>query len=77
MKNSGILLTNYPRLFQGFTMAPINDESKTIDVVYGYDFKVDNHQICLNIARDLIMALLTFDKIYIEADHILDILRVF
>jgi hypothetical protein len=58
-------------------MAPINDESKTIDVVYGYDFKVDNHQICLNIARDLIMALLTFDKIYIEADHILDILRVF
>ncbi len=77
MQNSGILLTNYPRLLQRFSMAPVNDESNTVDVVYGYDLKVDNHQVSLNIARDLIMALLTFEKIYIEADHILDVLHVF
>lgn len=77
MQNSGILLTNYPRLIQRFSIAPVNDESNSVDVVYGYDLKVDNHQISLNIARDLIMALLTFEKIYIEADHILDILHVF
>jgi hypothetical protein len=47
-----------------------------MDIVCGYDIKVDNHQVTLNIARDLITALLTFDKIYIEGNHIWDILQV-
>ena len=74
MQDSKILITNFPRLIESFSMAS-NDNEKW-DVVYGYDFKMDQQKISLNIARDLTTALLTFDKIFIEADHIWDIIQV-
>jgi len=77
MQESKILITNYPRIYQRPSFEMVGDESKTLDVVCGYDVKLDNRQVTLNIARDLIMAMLTFDKIYIEGNNIWDILQVF
>jgi hypothetical protein len=76
MQTTKILITNFPRIYQRPSFVMVGDESKTMDIVCGYDIKVDNHQVTLNIARDLITALLTFDKIYIEGNHIWDILQV-
>jgi hypothetical protein len=76
MQDSKILLTNYPRIYQRPSFVMMGDNSRTIDIVCGYDVELDNHQVTLNIARDLIIALLTFDKIYIEGDHVWDILQV-
>lgn len=76
MQDSNILLTNYPRIYQRPSFVMMGDNSRTIDIVCGYDVKLDNHQVTLSIARDLIIALLTFDKIYIEGDHVWDILQV-
>lgn len=77
MQESKILITNYPRIYQRPSFAMVGNESKTIDIVCGYDVKLDNRQVALNIARDLIMAVLTFDKIIVEGNHIWDILQVF
>ena len=76
MQGSKILITNYPRIYQRPSFVMVGDESRTLDIVCGYDIKLDNHQVTLNIARDLITALLTFDNIYIEGNHIWDILQV-
>ncbi len=73
---SKILITNYPRIYQRPSFVMVGNESKTMDIVCGYDVKLDNHQVTLNIARDLITAMLSFDKIYIEGNHIWDILQV-
>lgn len=76
MQDSKILITNYPRIYQRPSFVMVGDDRKTMDIVCGYDVKLDNHQVTLNIARDLITALLSFDKIYIEGNHIWDILQV-
>lgn len=76
MQESKILITNYPRIYQRPSFAMVGDESRTMDIVCGYDVKLDKHQVNLNVTRDLITALLTFDKIYIEGNHIWDILQV-
>ena len=76
MQDSKILITNYPRIYERPSFAMIGDNSRTLDIVCGYDIKVDNRQVTLNIARDLITSLLTFDKIYIEGNHVWDILQV-
>lgn len=77
MQESKILITNYPRLLQRPSFARVDDESKSMDVICGYDVKLDNRQVALNIARDFIMALLAFDKIYVEGNHVWDIIQVF
>lgn len=77
MQESKILITNYPRILQRPSFTRVDDESKSIDIICGYDVKLDNHQVTLNIARDLIMALLTFDRIYIEGMQICDVIQVF
>lgn len=77
MQESKILITNYPRPYQCPSFEMVGDASKTIDIVCGYDIKLDKRQVVLNIARDLIMALLTFDRIYIEGMQICDIIQVF
>lgn len=76
MQDSKILITNFPRLIVNFSLASNDNKSEKWDVFYGYDFKVDKKNIYLNIARDMTTALLTFDKIFIEADHIWDIIQV-
>lgn len=77
MTESKILIANYPRIKHFSSFVQIGNESQTIDIVGGYDIKVDNHEVTLQIVRDLITALLTFDKIYLEGHHIIDIIQVF
>lgn len=77
MDESKIFITNYPRITQNASFAQIGNEKNTIDIICGYDIKVNSHEITIQIARDLITALLTFDKIYIEGKHITDIIQVF
>lgn len=76
MLESKILITNYPNIYQRPSFERIGDKSKTLNVVCGYDIQVNNHEVTLQIARDLITALLSFDKIYLEGNHIGDIIQV-
>lgn len=76
MSESRILITNYPKIYQRPTFEMIGDKRRTLNVVCGYDFHIDKREITLQIARDLITALLSFDKIYIEGNHIWDIIQV-
>lgn len=76
MLESKILITNYPNIYQRPSFEMVGDKSKTLNVVCGYDIQINNHEVTLQIARDLITALLSFDKIYIEGNHIGDIIQV-
>ena len=76
MSESRILITNYPRIYQRPTFELVGNKSKTLNIVCGYDIHPNSHEVTLQIARDLITALLSFDKIYIEGNHIWDIIQV-
>ena len=76
MDESKILITNYPRINQYASFVEIGNENETLEIICGYDIKVDAHEITLQIARDLITALLTFDKIYIEGHRVVDLIQV-
>ena len=66
---SKILLTNYPRIKQYAQFENV-DTKKRLDIVVGYDINVDSKIITEQIARDLITAILSYDKIYIEGIRI-------
>ena len=72
---SKILLTNYPRIKQYAQFENV-DTKKRLDIVVGYDINVDSKIITEQIARDLITAILSYDKIYIEGIRIWDIIQV-
>lgn len=76
MSESRILITNYPKIYEQPTFEVIGNRRKTLNIVCGYDFQVDKREVTLQIARDLITALLSFDKIYVEGNHIWDIIQV-
>lgn len=76
MEESKIFITNYPRTKQRVSFVQVGNERKTIDIISGYDININKDEVTLQIARDLITALLTFDKIYIEGNHIVDIIQV-
>lgn len=76
MLESKILITNYPNIYQRLPFEMVGDKRKTLNVVCGYDIQVNNHEVTLQIARDLITALLSFDKIYLEGNNIGDIIQV-
>ena len=61
MSESKILITNFPNLYQRPTMSALQDAKETINVVCGYDFQIDNKEVEVQIARDFITALLSFD----------------
>lgn len=71
-----ILLSNYPNLQQSVNFQRI-DGKEEINIICGYDLQVDNHQVTLQIARDLIIAILAYDNVYIEGKHIWDVVQVF
>ncbi len=75
--NSKILLTNYPRINQCAEFEAVSTSTKQLRAVFGYDINVDCHAVTLQIASDLIAALLTYDKVYVEGSHISDIIQVF
>ncbi len=76
MTDSKILITNYPNFYTHLTCSQTNNHNKTIDIQCGYDFSIKHEDSCLCIARDIIMALLTFDHIYVEGNNINELLSV-
>lgn len=71
-----ILLSNYPRIYEKTLFEKIGGKDR-VDILCGYDIHVDPHQVTLQIANDLITAILTYDNVYIEGAHIWDVLQVF
>lgn len=71
-----ILLSNYPNIQQRGTFQQVGGEEK-IDILCGYDIKVDARQVAVQIANDLITAILTYDNVYVEGNHVWDVLEVF
>lgn len=76
LSNTKILLSNYPRLRENVPFQKVGSD-ETMDILYGYDIKVDAHQVTLQITNDLLTAVLTYDQVYIEGHHIWDVLLVF
>ena len=76
LTDTKILLSNYPNLRQELPFGQVGGNER-IDIQCGYDIKVDAYQVTLQIASDLITAILAYDHVYIEGDHIWDVLQVF
>lgn len=76
LTDTKILLSNYPNLRQDVQFEQVGG-NEVIDIKCGYDIKVDSHLATLQIANDLITAILTYDQVYIEGNHIWDVLQVF
>ena len=76
LTDTKILLSNYPNIQQEVSFGQVGG-NEVIDIQCGYDIKVDSHQVTLQIANDLITAILTYDQVYIEGSHIWDVLQVF
>lgn len=76
LTDSKILLSNYPRFRENVPFQKVGSD-ETLDILYGYDIKVDVHQVTLQIINDLLTAILTYDHVYIEGHHIWDVLSVF
>ena len=76
LTDTKILLSNYPNMRQEVPFGQVGGK-EVIDIQCGYDIQVDAHQVTLQIANDLIMAILAYDKVYIEGNHIWDVLQVF
>ena len=69
LTDTKILLSNYPNIRQEVPFGQVGG-NETIDIQCGYDIKVDSHQVTLQIASDLITAILAYDHVYIEGNHI-------
>lgn len=76
LTDTKILLSNYPKFQQHVPFQKVGGE-ETLEILYGYDIKVDNHQVTLQIMNDLIIAILTYDHVYIQGNNIWDVLSVF
>ena len=76
LTDTKILLSNYPNIRQEVPFGQVRGK-EVIDIQCGYDIQVDAHQATLQIANDLITAILAYDKVYIEGNHIWDVLQVF
>lgn len=76
LTDTKILLSNYPNIRQEVPFGQVGGR-EVIDIQCGYDIQVDAHQVTLQIANDLITAILAYDKVYIEGNHIWDVLQVF
>lgn len=76
MDESKILITNYPSVYQHLTLGRVNNVQETIEVRFGYDLKINSSVMFLQMTRDFITALLSFDKIYIEGNSIWNIIPI-
>ena len=74
--DTSILLSNYLRLQEHVPFEGVGNNEK-LDILCGYDISVDARQVTLQIANDLITAILTYDNVYVEGNHIWDVLQVF
>lgn len=76
LTDTKILLSNYPKFHQQVSFQKVGSD-ETLEILHGYDIKVDNHQVTLQIINDLITAILTYDHVYILGNNIWDVLSVF
>lgn len=76
LSNTSILLSNYPKIQQQVPFEEVGGKSR-LEILCGYDITVDSREVTLQIANDLITAILTYDKVFIEGNHIWDVLQVF
>lgn len=76
LTDTKILLSNYPRIQQKAEFQRVNG-TESFEILCGYDIQVDPHQVTVQIASDLITAILVYDHVYIEGCHIWDVLQVF
>jgi hypothetical protein len=76
LTDTKILLSNYPKFQQQVPFQKVGSD-ETLEILYGYDIKVDNHQVTLQIINDLIIAILTYDHVYMLGNNIWDVLSVF
>lgn len=76
LTDTRILLSNYPKFQQKVPFQKVGSD-ETLEILYGYDVKVDDHQITLQIINDLITAILAYDHVYILGNNIWDVLSVF
>ena len=76
LTDTSILLSNYPRIQQQVPFEEVGGKDR-LDILCGYDITIDPREVTLQIANDLITAILTYDKVYIEGNHIWDVLQVF
>lgn len=77
MKKTSILLTNYPSIQEYASFGKIGGHD-TINIRSGYDFpkSIDKKVVTNQIANDLILGLLAYDEVIIEASHFWDIIQV-
>ncbi|MDE6423871.1 MAG: hypothetical protein K2K95_10705, partial [Muribaculaceae bacterium] len=77
MEKTSLLLTNYPSIYQTATFEKVGG-TDTIDIATGYDIsgKVDSKAVTNQIANDLILGLLSYEEVLIEASHVWDIIQV-
>lgn len=77
MEKTSLLLTNYPKIYQNASFEQVGG-SDTIDLITGYDIsdKIDKKYITNQIANDIILGLLCYDEIFVEASHLWDVMQV-
>lgn len=70
-----ILLANYPKINQYASFQEVDGLGK-IEIITGYDIKVDSSKVTLQIVRDLAIAMLIYDQVYILGSNVDDVLQV-
>lgn len=75
--SSKLLLANYPSIHGEAIFSNINNAKDMIRIFSGYDLQVDNISVTLQIASDLINAILDYDSVYLFGSNIADIAMVF
>ncbi len=77
MGKTSLLLTNYPEISQTATFGQVGGRD-TLDIITGYDIsgKIDSKLITNQIANDLILGILGYDEVIVEASHMWDIIQV-
>ncbi|MDE6479776.1 MAG: SEC-C domain-containing protein [Muribaculaceae bacterium] len=77
MEKTSLLLTNYPRISQTAMFEQVGG-TDTIEIETGYDIsgKIDNMAVTNQIANDLILGLLSYEEILVEASHVWDVMQV-
>lgn len=77
MEETKIFIANYPNNLSNLTFVREDNENIKLKVYCGYETQLKGREASLQIARDLITSLLTFDYIYIQGSNVWDIMQVF
>lgn len=70
-----ILLANYPKLNQTALFEQVGGKDR-LDIFTGYDIQVDSREVTKSIIRDLVLALLTYDEVWLLGNNVTDVMQV-